>query len=94
MYIHLHRFVEVAATIFNGGNLSAAMLSSGQVRMRLCVYNSYLIQLLFYFRFTYGDTHLTRVLWYHMLLQDFNTLMMYSHLVLLLLQCGGLLTLV
>ena len=32
-YIHIFicRFVEVAATIFNGGNLSVAMLSNEQV---------------------------------------------------------------
>ena len=34
MYIcvNVYRFVEVAATIFNSGNLSAAMLSNGKVR--------------------------------------------------------------
>ena len=40
MYIcvNVYRFVEVAATIFNSGNLSAAMLSNGKVCMY--VFNS------------------------------------------------------
>ena len=37
-YVNIYRFVEVAATIFNGGNLSTAMLSNGQVRTYVATY--------------------------------------------------------
>ena len=38
--VNVYRFVEVAATIFNGGNLSAAMLSNGKVCTYMFNFNS------------------------------------------------------